>query len=66
MLPKKTLWASIGLATTLALPMMLAPAHAADAPGEGIKICLSLDKVNAFREGQQKLWRKAEIGRAHV
>ena len=36
----------------------------ADAPGGGIKICLSLDKVNAFREGQQKLWRKAaaELG----
>jgi ABC-type sugar transport system substrate-binding protein len=62
---KKTLWGSIGLATALGFPMMTpAPAHAADAPGDGIKICLSLDKVNAFREGQQKLWRKAaaELG----
>ena len=64
MLAKETLWASIGLATALGLPVMSAPAHAADAPGGGIKICLSLDKVNAFREGQQKLWRKAaaELG----
>jgi ABC-type sugar transport system substrate-binding protein len=64
MLAKETLWASIGLATALGLPIMSAPAYAADAPGGGIKICLSLDKVNAFREGQQKLWRKAaaELG----
>ena len=33
----------------------VAPAHAADAPGGGIKICLSLDKVNAFREGPEAL-----------
>lgn len=41
------------------------PAHAADnKPGAGMKICISLDKMNASREGQLKLWRVAaqELG----
>ena len=32
--------------------------QAADKPGHGLKICISLDKINASREGQVKLWRK--------
>ena len=35
------------------------PAAAADGAGSGLTVCLSLDKVNAFREGELKLWRKA-------
>jgi ABC-type sugar transport system substrate-binding protein len=64
MLAKKMRCASTGLvAFGLAITTYI-PAHAADAPGSGMRICLSLDKVNAFREGQQKLWRKAaaELG----
>lgn len=41
------------------------PAHAADSkPGAGMKICISLDKVNASREGQIRLWKQAaqELG----
>lgn len=48
-------------ATALSFAMLAgAPASAAG----DVKICLSLDKVNAFREGQLKLFRKAaaELG----
>ncbi len=41
------------------------PAHAADnKPGAGMHICISLDKVNASREGQIRLWKQAaqELG----
>lgn len=34
-------------------------AHAADPRGAGLTVCLVLDKVNAFREGELKLWRQA-------
>ena len=52
----------IGAATLGALAF--APAQAADKPGTGVKICISLDKVNSSREGQLKLWRDAakELG----
>ena len=49
----------IGLAALSALVLVSAPADAQDKPGAGIKICLSLDKMNAFREGQLKYWRIA-------
>lgn len=47
----------IGLgALTLAATM---PAAAQDKPGAGLKVCLSLDKMIAFREGQVEFWRAA-------
>lgn len=54
----------IGLAVLSALALLSAPAGAQDKPGAGLKICLSLDKMNAFREGQLNYWRKAaeELG----
>lgn len=54
----------IGLAALSALALLSAPAGAQDKPGAGLKICLSLDKMNAFREGQLNYWRKAaeELG----
>lgn len=44
--------------------LMSASAIAQDKPGAGVTICISLDKVNASREGQLKLWRSAaeELG----
>lgn len=35
------------------------PAMAAELPGSGLTVCLSLDKIVGFREGELKLWRKA-------
>ncbi len=54
----------IGLAALSALAIISVPAAAQDKPGEGLKICLSLDKMNAFREGQLNYWRQAaeELG----
>jgi len=54
----------IGLAALSALALLSASAGAQDKPGSGLKICLSLDKMNAFREGQLNYWRKAaeELG----
>lgn len=49
---------AIGLTFGLAA-LSCGAAFAADAPGAGLTVCLSLDKVNAFREGELKLWRKA-------
>ncbi len=47
-----------------ALALSGMPAAAQDKSGEGLKVCLSLDKMNAFREGQVKYWRAAaeELG----
>ncbi len=58
----KQLTLSLAAALMLALPSV--PAHAQDKPGTGLTVCLSLDKVNAFREGQLNLWRQAaeELG----
>ncbi len=54
----------IGLVALSALALLSAPAGAQDKPGAGLKICLSLDKMNAFREGQLNYWRSAaeELG----
>ncbi|MBX3566471.1 MAG: sugar ABC transporter substrate-binding protein [Rhizobiaceae bacterium] len=54
----------LGLAALGALAFVAAPAAAQDKPGAGLKVCLSLDKMNAFREGQLNYWRKAaaELG----
>lgn len=54
----------IGLAAIGALALAAVPATAQDKPGAGLKICLSLDKMNAFREGQLNYWRQAaeELG----
>jgi simple sugar transport system substrate-binding protein/ribose transport system substrate-binding protein len=54
----------LGLLGISALTMAAMPAAAQDKPGEGVKVCLSLDKMNAFREGQVKFWRAAadELG----
>ena len=54
----------IGLAALGALALASTLAQAQDKPGSGLKICLSLDKMNAFREGQLNYWRKAaeELG----
>jgi len=49
----------IGLVALGALAMASAPTSAQDKPGAGLKICLSLDKMNAFREGQLNYWRSA-------
>ncbi|MCB1486590.1 MAG: sugar ABC transporter substrate-binding protein [Bauldia sp.] len=51
--------AGIGLAALSALALMSSPLAAQDKPGAGLKVCLSLDKMNAFREGQVKFWRAA-------
>jgi ABC-type sugar transport system substrate-binding protein len=55
---------AFGLAALGLLALTDVPANAADKPGAGLKICISLDKVNASREGQLKLWRRAadELG----
>lgn len=54
----------IGLVALSALAFVSAPANAQDKPGAGLKVCLSLDKMNAFREGQVNYWRSAaeELG----
>ena len=52
----------ISLAALAASLMAMAaamPAHADALPGAGLSVCLSLDKMQAFREGELKLWRKA-------
>ena len=56
-----TIW---GAVFTGAAPAAGTPAAAAEKPGKGLKMCLSLDKMQAFREGQQKFWRLAadELG----
>ena len=55
---------SMGLAAALMLALPSVPVQADDLPGAGLTVCLSLDKVNAFREGELALWRKAaeELG----
>jgi ABC-type sugar transport system substrate-binding protein len=50
---------AISLAALGVVALAWAPARAADKPGTGLKICISLDKVNSSREGQLKLWRIA-------
>jgi ABC-type sugar transport system substrate-binding protein len=50
--------ATVLIAVGAALAICM-PAAAADRPGSGLTVCLSLDKINAFREGELKLWRKA-------
>jgi ABC-type sugar transport system substrate-binding protein len=59
MVAKKSQRLSIGLVAASLLTFAWATARAGDLPGAGLTICLSLDKVNAFREGELKLWRKA-------
>jgi len=59
MLRAKSKQLSIGLVAVSLAALSCAPALAADLPGAGLTVCLSLDKVNAFREGELKLWRKA-------
>jgi ABC-type sugar transport system substrate-binding protein len=53
-----------GLVSAAMLVLIGGAARAADQPGAGLTICLSLDKANGFREGELKLWRKAaaELG----
>ncbi len=55
---------SISLIALGVLAALASPAIAQDKPGAGVKVCLSLDKMNAFREGQVKFWRAAaeELG----
>ena len=57
-----------GLAAVSVLALAAVPARAADKPGAGLKICISLDKVNASREGQLRLWKVAaqELGVARL
>jgi ABC-type sugar transport system substrate-binding protein len=64
MLRTKPLQMTIGLIAASLASLSCIPAFAADLPGAGLTVCLSLDKVNAFREGELKLWRKAaeELG----
>lgn len=50
---------AFGLLAASFLTQPVAPALADDLPGAGLTVCLSLDKVNAFREGELKLWRQA-------
>ena len=59
MVSKKSQWLTMGMVGASVLTFAGAPARAGDLPGAGLTICLSLDKVNAFREGELKLWRKA-------
>lgn len=57
-------WLMIGLAVLGSVTLGGVSAHATDKPGAGLKICISLDKVNSSREGQLRLWRAAaqELG----
>jgi ABC-type sugar transport system substrate-binding protein len=55
----KTRWISQGLIAAGLVALAGGQARAADLPGSGLTVCISLDKVNAFREGELKLWRKA-------
>jgi ribose transport system substrate-binding protein len=48
-----------GLAAFGTVVLIGPAAQAADKPGAGLKICISLDKINASRDGQVKLWKKA-------
>ncbi len=59
MLPVKSRYLVAGLAALGATTLAMPPAHAAEKLGQGLKICISLDKINASRDGQVKLWRKA-------
>jgi ABC-type sugar transport system substrate-binding protein len=47
------------LAASLMTLVTAMPARADNLPGAGLSVCLSLDKMQAFREGELKLWRKA-------
>ena len=47
------------LAASLIAMAAAMPARADTLPGAGLSVCLSLDKMVAFREGELKLWRKA-------
>jgi ABC-type sugar transport system substrate-binding protein len=49
--------AAAATAVTLAV-LPWTSVQADDKPGAGMTICISLDKVNASREGQLKMWRK--------
>jgi ABC-type sugar transport system substrate-binding protein len=54
-------WLGFGLATLLVIELALAgvmPLPTADAQTP-LKICVSLDKMQAFREGEQKAWQMA-------
>ena len=64
MITMKSQRLSIGLVAVSLLALASIPARAAESPSAGLTVCLSLDKVNAFREGELKLWRKAaaELG----
>ncbi len=59
MLRMKTQSVLVGLALAGAAALAVPAAHAADKPGAGLTFCISLDKINASRDGQLKLWRKA-------
>jgi ABC-type sugar transport system substrate-binding protein len=48
-----------GLAAFGTVVLIGPAAQAADKLGAGMKICISLDKINASRDGQVKLWKKA-------
>src|SRR5215831_4693465 len=50
---------SAALAASLMVIAAAMPALADNLPGAGLSVCLSLDKMVAFREGELKLWRKA-------
>jgi ABC-type sugar transport system substrate-binding protein len=50
---------TMSVAALSLLTLASASVRAEDLPGAGLTVCLSLDKVNAFREGELKLWRKA-------
>jgi ABC-type sugar transport system substrate-binding protein len=47
------------LAASLMAVATAMPTRADNLPGAGLSVCLSLDKMVAFREGELKLWRKA-------
>lgn len=53
-----------GVASLACLGITGSQGRAAELPGAGMTVCLSLDKMQAFREGEVKLWRKAadELG----
>ena len=55
---------TLGLVASGLLTIAAVPVFAEDLPGAGLTVCLSLDKVNAFREGELALWRKnaADLG----
>jgi ABC-type sugar transport system substrate-binding protein len=54
----------LGGLSILSASLALASPSLAAKPGDGLTICLSLDKMNASREGQVKLWHReaAELG----